>query len=298
MGEIAGLLTALCWALSATIFTECGKRMNDINVVNRTRLFFAVCILMTANLIFNHEIIPLNAGWHRWFWLGTSGLMGLAIGDTLMFQAYMMIGTRIAMLITAFSPIIGALIAWFFLGEKLGGGTMLGIMLAIAGVAVVVLDRGNIGNSSGGRNKFLLGIVISFLAVVAYAVGTVMSKYGLSGGFPPISGAIIRLLCAAVITWIPTIFRRKVSTSIQKVYQNRSTLLLIVAGSFLGPSTGIWLSFVAIQNTYVGVASTMISMAPIFLLPISVFVLKEKVGIRAIIGTLLAIAGVAVIFLV
>ena len=39
------------------------------------------------------------------------------------------------------------------------------------------------------------------------------------------------------------------------------------------------------------------ALPPVIVLPISYFVFKEKVGWQAIAGTLLAIAGVAVLFL-
>jgi drug/metabolite transporter (DMT)-like permease len=39
------------------------------------------------------------------------------------------------------------------------------------------------------------------------------------------------------------------------------------------------------------------ALPPFILLPISHFVFKEKIGWQAILGTLLAIAGVAVLFL-
>ncbi len=39
------------------------------------------------------------------------------------------------------------------------------------------------------------------------------------------------------------------------------------------------------------------TLTPILILPISYFVLKEKIGWQALLGTVLAISGVAVLFL-
>jgi drug/metabolite transporter (DMT)-like permease len=41
----------------------------------------------------------------------------------------------------------------------------------------------------------------------------------------------------------------------------------------------------------------LMALTPVILLPISYFVYREKVGWQAILGTVLAIAGVAVLFL-
>jgi drug/metabolite transporter (DMT)-like permease len=47
----------------------------------------------------------------------------------------------------------------------------------------------------------------------------------------------------------------------------------------------------------VGVASTLMSLPPVFLLPISHFVFGERIGLRAVAGTLVAIIGVAMLLL-
>ena len=59
---------------------------------------------------------------------------------------------------------------------------------------------------------------------------------------------------------------------------------------------GVSLSLLAVQNAQVGVASTLTSLTPVFMLPISALVFKEQLKWQAIAGTLLAMAGVAVLF--
>jgi drug/metabolite transporter (DMT)-like permease len=69
-------------------------------------------------------------------------------------------------------------------------------------------------------------------------------------------------------------------------------------GTMAGPFLGVWLSLVAIQNTSVAVASTLMSLAPIILLPVGKLIFKERIGWRAIVGTVVAVSGVAMLFLV
>jgi len=73
--------------------------------------------------------------------------------------------------------------------------------------------------------------------------------------------------------------------------------MFLSGGAITGPVTGVWLSLIAVQLTPVGIASTLIAMTPIFLLPISRLVFKERITIRAILGTLVAFAGTALLFL-
>jgi drug/metabolite transporter (DMT)-like permease len=46
-----------------------------------------------------------------------------------------------------------------------------------------------------------------------------------------------------------------------------------------------------------GDVATLMALPPVILLPVSYLAFKEKVGWQAIVGTLLAIAGVAILFL-
>jgi drug/metabolite transporter (DMT)-like permease len=54
---------------------------------------------------------------------------------------------------------------------------------------------------------------------------------------------------------------------------------------------------VAIKYARIGIASTLISTTPIFLIPISYWLFKEKITMQTILGTVIAIAGVAILIL-
>jgi drug/metabolite transporter (DMT)-like permease len=84
---------------------------------------------------------------------------------------------------------------------------------------------------------------------------------------------------------------------VRKLADDRHALLPILGGAITGPFIGVWLSLIAVQLTQVGVASTLIALPPVFMLPIGAIVFKEKVGPGAIAGTVVAMVGVALLFL-
>jgi drug/metabolite transporter (DMT)-like permease len=47
----------------------------------------------------------------------------------------------------------------------------------------------------------------------------------------------------------------------------------------------------------VGIASTLMALPPVFVLPLSRWVFKERTSVQAVFGTCVAIGGVAIIFL-
>ena len=301
IGELAALLTAVCFSASSIFFTRAGKIYGAL-VSNRLRLAVAVILLVTTHWIIFGYPIPVDAGIERWLWLGSSGIIGLAIGDFFLFQAYVTIGPRLGLLFLSLSPAVATVLAWFVLGETLDAGSILGILLTLAGITWVVLESNPNGKSSSlnvpseYQKTYRKGIIAGLLAATGQAVGVVLAKNGLTGDFPALSGNVIRMTAAFVTLWGATILQRQVSMTVQRVKQEKSGMLYILGGAFFGPLIGVSLSLFAIQNTNVGIASTIIALPPIFLLPVGHFVFKEKITWQAVAGTLLAIGGVVLLF--
>ena len=68
----------------------------------------------------------------------------------------------------------------------------------------------------------------------------------------------------------------------------------IFGGAFSGPFIGVWMSMIAVQASRVGIATTLMALTPVISLPMVRWVLKERISPRAILGTLVAMSGVAV----
>src|SRR5271157_3305827 len=131
IGEIAGLLTSIFFAINAVVVTKAGQKVGSSLIINRTRVVFALLYLIIINLVLYHQPLPLQAGTQRWTWLSLSGIIGLALGDAFLFQAYMMVGARLGTLLLSLSTIFGALEAWIFFGESLSFMEIVGIALTL-----------------------------------------------------------------------------------------------------------------------------------------------------------------------
>jgi drug/metabolite transporter (DMT)-like permease len=68
-------------------------------------------------------------------------------------------------------------------------------------------------------------------------------------------------------------------------------------GAIFGPFLGVSFSLLAVQQTATGIASTIMSIVPVLIIPPAVLVLHERVSARALIGAIAAVAGVALLFL-
>ncbi len=130
------------------------------------------------------------------------------------------------------------------------------------------------------------------------AVGFIFSKVGMAGGFSPVSANLIRVAAGALALWTWQILRGELVPNVRKLKDTHATLL-IGLGALSGPVIGVCLSLYAINHArYLGVASTIMSLSPVLILPFAVFVEKERVGIWAVVGTVVSIAGAAAMFLI
>jgi drug/metabolite transporter (DMT)-like permease len=301
IGEIAALMTAICFSASSVFFTMAGRKFGPL-ITNRLRLIVAIILLGFTHWIIFGTPIPVNSLPAQWFWLGSSGIVGLAIGDLFLFRAYIILGPRLGLLFLSLSPALTTLLAWILLGETLSTGNIFGILLTLVGITWVVLESNPKGKSSQVDNanlfpkRYIMGIMAGLIAAVGQSFGMILAKIGLTDNFPPLSGNVIRMMTAFLALWVVTIIQGQVISTFQQATYHKAGLLYILGGSFFGPLIGVTLSLFAIQNTNLGIASTIIALPPIFLLPIGHFIFKEKISWRAIVGTVTAVAGVGMLF--
>jgi drug/metabolite transporter (DMT)-like permease len=297
IGELAALGTSFFFSFTSTLFTLAGRQVGAI-VVNRMRLLIAMLVLMLIHLVFMGRFLPLDASPEHWIWLGLSGIVGLVFGDIFLFQAFVWIGPRLSMLMMSLAPVIATLLAWFFLDETLSKWQIAGILITISGIGWVVMERGGSTRVNSSNPNHWRGILFGLGAAVGQAGGLILAKLGLTGDFNPISANAIRMVAAAALLWGITLIQGKAVETITIIHRNRRAAWFMLIGVVTGPVLGVSLSLLAVQKAEVGVASTLMALPPVFLLPISRLIFKEQFGSRAIIGTIIAIIGVALLFLV
>jgi drug/metabolite transporter (DMT)-like permease len=294
IGELAALLTSIVWSGTSIIFTKTTQWVGSI-IVNRVRVILALLFLMILNLVFYGYLLPFDAGVDRWLWFALSGAIGYALGDLLLFQSFLCVGPQRGMLMMSLAPLMSAGLAWAFFGETLTGVQILGVLVTLSGIAWVITHRRS--DTPNQECSPMQGVLLGLGAAASQAVGYVLSKEGLTDNFSPIAGNSIRMLAAVIVLWALAGMQGKARKTIDAMREQPKVLGWLSLAAFTGPVLGATLSLFALQHTQVGVASTLIALPPVFLLPISWVVFKEKFDWSAVIGTLVAIGGVALLFL-
>jgi len=145
-GSAAALASAFLWAATALLWNKLGPELSP-DAMNLGKGLCAL-VLFAATFVFT-GFAP--AAPRDWLILGLSGLLGVAAGDTLFFLSLRRLGPRRALLLTTLIPVLVALGARAFLGERIAPTGVLGICLCAGGVAWVMYERLPIAQDRGGR---------------------------------------------------------------------------------------------------------------------------------------------------
>ena len=292
-GEIIALLTAVCWSFTAMSFEAAGKKVGSLSV-NLIRLLMAVFLFIGYNWIVRGFPFPSDASVHNWTWLLLSGFIGFCLGDLCLFQAFVVIGARMSMLIMSLVPPITAILGWMVMGETLTGLGFLGMFLTIIGVALVVLERNPDKRISNFKHP-VTGVLLGLGGAIGQAVGLVLSKYGM-GSYNAFAATQIRIFAGIFgFFLIFTLMRRWKKFFI--TFTHKRAMSLISLGAVFGPFLGVAFSLLAIQHTQTGIASTIMALVPVLIIPLAILFFKEKVTTREILGAVVAVIGVGVLFL-
>lgn len=233
--------------------------------------------------------------------LAISGIIGIALGDTLYFLTLIRLGSRLTLLLGSLIPVTTAIIAAVFLKENISALAWAGVALTIFGVTYVMWERRTPEKMTDShrdnrqlRYRWMQGIGLGLIFVIANALSIIFSKLAVAQ-IPAMDATFIRQLWAifAMAFW-GTVTAQLVPWL--RPLANPRLLKPLVIAAFIGAFLGTWLSIVALKYTYVTVAVVLNSTSPLFILPMAVWVLKEEVSLRSMVGAVIAVMGIGVYF--
>jgi drug/metabolite transporter (DMT)-like permease len=292
-GEFAALAVAIFWTITALAFEKASFKIGSL-AVNIIRLYMGFTFLSLFTWIHRGSLLPTDASGYNWFWLILSGFVGFVFGDLFLFKSYTIIGSRFAMLMMTLVPPITAFTGWLVLGEKLTMINLAGMLLTVGGISLAIFNR----NTISGKFELKLsvkGLLFALGGAIGQAVGLVLSKLGMKS-YDAFAATQIRLIAGMFgFTLLVTILGRW--HSVAGAFKNRAGIFSTSIGSFFGPFLGVSLSLLAVQHTKTGIASTIMAIVPVLIIPPAILIYKQKVTVLEIIGAFISICGVALFFI-
>ncbi len=299
IGEMAAILTSCLWTINSILFASAGKRIGSFSV-NAYRIIMAVGLLAVTHTVLPGALLPAATS-EQWFWIGMSGVVGLGIGDFGLFAAFVVIGPRRSVLVMALSPIFASMAAYLMLGEIVSPLGIIGIGITLAGITLVILEKEEHSEEEPISKRLKLwGVFLALVGAMGQGIGLVFAKKGIyvdpNMMVNPLSAALMRMTLGALFVWICALVAGKLP-ELRKALKNRKGIKYTAAGAFVGPFMGVTLSMVAVAYTQAGIAQTLMSLMPVFIIPVVWVLYRQKTSWRGIIGAVVAVIGVAILFL-
>lgn len=310
LGLFFGVSAAFVFSATSLLVKAQAARIDTLSF-NTFRILIGAVFFFALLLIFGRlsQLTTLSAS--TYLILALSVLTGFCIGDSVYFWSLTRIGASRAMPLSGIYPLFTWLLAVPLLGEKITLPALLGTVLIM--FALLLLARGTTdGQIIEGPDEFIvteidhgaspernlrakyIGISAALLAALMWAVSTALLSLGMRQNMDTVTIGTIRLVLGGVIL-LPALYGIRKSHAWQN-YTARSLPALIALAIFstgLGGLLFIW----AVEYAGAARASLMITISPLVGVPLSAFVLKERVTRAVWLGTLLAVGGVWLILL-
>lgn len=291
-GELAALGAVAGWTVSATSFESAGRRVGSLPV-NVIRLAGAAVILVIWGFLRGTTPWPEGIRPDEAIWLLLSGFVGFFLGDLVLFRSFLLIGSRLAMLVMSLSPPISALLDRLVFGVRLEAWDGAGMLLTMAGVALAVTGGDEKGPTPGKIPA--IGLLLALGGALGQSGGMILGKLGLAN-HDPMAATFVRSV-GGLVGFIPLVLLSGATRRVVRALRDGPAMARTALGTIGGPVLGVSALLLALRWSPAGVVSAITAIVPITIIPISHFLLKEKIRPREIIGAVIAVAGVAVLFL-
>lgn len=282
-GIIAALGSAASWGFATVVFDRLGKVVPYAGITFLKGLFSIVLMLFLVALFGDFHTVSS----HDAIILVISGIIGIALGDTLFFKSLQDLGAKMQVLYFMLGQIVTMILSFLLLGEVLGLVEYSGAMVLLCGIIIVTW-----GKQEDHPNK-TRGIVGGFLSILCFSVSTVMIK------FTEVDIDIVSATCYRMIAGTITMLFVGVTTHRLKSWilplQDRSALALFLLNVVVITIGGFMLSMYAIKTISVSLASILSTTEPVFVLLLAYLINHEKVSKRELIGAVISIIGLLII---
>ena len=292
--ELAALGAATCWAVTGLISAGPAGHLGAL-AFNRLRQIFVTCLLAVYVLATGawQQIDMANAGP-----LLLSGLIGIFIGDTLLFATLNRVGPRRSGILFALNAPIAALLGWLALGEDLSVNAVAGIGLTVAGVVLAIVfgkRRAQLHEWERVKGPLWVGVALGLGAATGQAIGSIIARPVMETGIDPFVASMLRVGIAAVC--LTVLIQLPIPAVKPKGPLTWKVAAMTALTGFIALAIGMTLLLFALSGGKVGIVSTLSATSPVIILPMLWARTGERPAGGAWAGAALVVAGMALIFL-
>ena len=294
LGQALALITAACWACNSVAYRYLGQKM-DSSFLAHVRMWMAVPIILSISLAANGGF-PSGVSTRTIIFLLLSGFFGYFVTDMLMFKAYIYLGARESLVILNLAPVASAIMSWFLFAEKLSILQISAVLMTISGIIIMVLGEAKGAKDNKDKSKAKLGIALAIFGALFQAVSYILAKYALND-IDALSSNMMRNVGGLIAFIIYGLLFQRSFFKDMKVFKDKKLIYILLISVIIGPVGGMTCQMQAMNLAPVGIVTAISQVSPVLLLPVDKFILKKKLTLSSIAGTIISILGVALLFI-
>tara|TARA_B100001029_G_C15005469_1_gene420830 strand:- start:45 stop:911 length:867 start_codon:yes stop_codon:yes gene_type:complete len=260
IGYLAAISAVFFWTFACSVWRKESEYLlpRKINIYKN----------LLASIFFLPVVFSINwfSDMRSIFVLMISGVVGIAIGDTLYINSLRIIGTRKTLSFEAITPIIATTMGTLSIDEIYPQKVWIGSF--IVSFSLLMIVRQNTYKNDQSSKIKIIGILCAFGSVLCAVFAALMSRIILiSSTLTPLQTTEIRLLSASLFLFLffnKDFFSLLYNSSLTK--KSHSNLIL---STLLGTNLGILFQQIVFKFLPIGIAWTLLSLSPVCALFIS-----------------------------
>lgn len=294
LGQSCAILTALSWAFAIILFKRSGEHIPPM-LLNLFKNAIGLVLLVVTLIVMGEGVHTLSAFPREDIGiLLISGIIGIALADTLFFHSLNLIGVGIVAIVDClYSPFV-IFFSMVMLSETmtplgyLGAGLVLGSVLIATGLAPP---------RNRTRAQLMLGIVLGAVSMALMAYGIALAKLVLdSDDFPLIWATTLRMISGTFILVVLAAASPK-RKQLFSVFRPAPIWKHAVPASILGAYLSMILWIAGFKYADASIAAILNQTSTLFAIILATVLLKESFTKRKLAAVLLALTGVLLVTL-
>ena len=294
-GELSAALSALMWGSAGIVIARIQPPLTAGAINYGKNLFATLCFIGLLWAVTGSPLPQELHGQTLWIFV-ISGFLGLALCDTFLMRSLLDIGPQRMSTVFLCVPAMASLIAILPpLSEHASWQVWVGIAVCMGGI-FLALRRHPDHHVDAAR--FRRGVRNAFIAAIFQTAAILLARYGLHKVQAPLlESAVVRMAAGTLGLVLIGGAAGRLGSWHRQLSVPKSAAMLFGA-SFFGTFLGILTNQAGLLwAVHAGVATTLNSLMPIYLMPLSVIYLGERFGKRAVIATIIAFIGVALMMI-
>lgn len=288
MSELTGIAAALgsaaSWALGSILFKKLGGNARSIAMTAVKALLSA---LILGLFILAARINPFVTS-NNLIILILSGIIGISIGDSCFFASLKRLSPIVLSVILFSGPVLfSGVLGLIYLKEMPTLQTWAGLFIILTGLGFLLFPL-NIKDGEAPKTT-LIGILFALASLFCTSISMVIVKPILSE-VSSIVATMYRMLFGGLFLLGCGILFKKIEMW-EQPFLNKGYNLKFLGTVSIVTFGGFWLSLVAIKNCDIVVASTIMTLEPLFILLYMVLFWKHKMSLKEYLGTFLSVIG-------